>query len=672
MPPLSTVIIDKYFANADDIEISSEAVPNTSSMNNVSYFIDGHNYFAAIRTEMSRLLAGGSNRFFYFTDWWLGLVESDAASDFKNGSAWGSIELAPQPAFVLDDGSGVAHPEFIDELENLSRQGIDVRAFVWVSPQILNLNLDLVALTTAGLWGLNVQSLKSVAELRSRINMQNKVVLNTLAHPFGSMHLKMVVCGDDTQMCAFTGGIDLAPGRASNRTHSTPLHKWHDAAARVEGPATNGIYNYFRQLWNEQLSRRPLLFRISDGVSNQHVPTHVISLAANFPPGVPLPLSYPPGTYSNQVAEIMPLVPQRAAPALVSPGRHHVQVLRTLPNIGASAPKPIGIPPVFNTPRISFAPDGLFEFRLAMKKAISNANDYIYIEDQAFTSLETMDWINQRLLAVPSLKVILLWGADPSDPPNASIFKAINDSLLTGVSNPNNRVVFYKRGDNITIHSKITIIDDLWMAIGSANCMRRSLYTDGEISVSLLDDASQAFAVTGSPPPEIPLPRRLRVDLTLEHCTTGPEIIGSNHPLLEMTAGLAVWNPSWGVPLAAYTLKPELERMSLPFEVVPYGPGTVDLTDGVSAVTGHGTTWLPSDTGRYFKAVGHTDDGVYRIAFVDNPEGMRLDRPYEIPKKDPIGLTGRSYQLHTSGKWLADKIPVFDKDTYDLIDFDSR
>lgn len=40
----------------------------------------------------------------------------------------------------------------------------------------------------------------------------------------------------------------------------------------------------------------------------------------------------------------------------------------------------------------------------------------------------------------------------------------------------------------ILTHSKITIIDDVWAMIGSANFMRRSLYTDWEHSVAFIDD----------------------------------------------------------------------------------------------------------------------------------------------------------------------------------------
>src|SRR5438552_3333279 len=41
----------------------------------------------------------------------------------------------------------------------------------------------------------------------------------------------------------------------------------------------------------------------------------------------------------------------------------------------------------------------------------------------------------------------------------------------------------------ITVHAKTTLIDDKWAIIGSANCMRRSLYTDWEHSLAFIEGA---------------------------------------------------------------------------------------------------------------------------------------------------------------------------------------
>ena len=139
-------------------------------------------------------------------------------------------------------------------------------------------------------------------------------------------------------------------------------------------------------------------------------------------------------------------------------------------------------------PPISFAPEGKFEFSQALRKAISQAQEYIFIADQAFKSLETMDWINQQLRARPNLKVILLYGADPNDPPNEFILQSLNEHLIRGLDRAtiDRRIAYYEwRG--VTVHCKVTIIDDIWCAVGSANSMRRSHYTDLELSLGILD-----------------------------------------------------------------------------------------------------------------------------------------------------------------------------------------
>jgi phosphatidylserine/phosphatidylglycerophosphate/cardiolipin synthase-like enzyme len=115
----------------------------------------------------------------------------------------------------------------------------------------------------------------------------------------------------------------------------------------------------------------------------------------------------------------------------------------------------------------------------------------------------------------------------------------------------------------VTVHSKIFIIDDMWASVGSANCARRSLYTDGELSVSVLDEASPSFA------------ERLRRDLWAEHCGLAP---GSPQAaaLADLGQALGVWRATWGAaPLpAGLGLKNELEHKMIPFVYAdPPAPG---------------------------------------------------------------------------------------------------
>jgi phosphatidylserine/phosphatidylglycerophosphate/cardiolipin synthase-like enzyme len=157
--------------------------------------------------------------------------------------------------------------------------------------------------------------------------------------------------------------------------------------------------------------------------------------------------------------------------------------------------------------------------------------------------------------------VILVWGADPADPENIFLQGSMAQ-LINGVPSPAERVVFCEYG-GVTVHSKLFIIDDLWASIGTANCARRSLYTDGELSISVLDDASPSFA------------ERLRHELWSEHCGVAP-----NSPegamLANLVDALGIWRAAWGpAPLpAGLNLKSVLQRKLIPFEYVdPPAPG---------------------------------------------------------------------------------------------------
>lgn len=531
MPEIDELIF-RYFANATDVTIDGEQVPHTSGGNHVEYLVDGHAFFGALRQEIDDLRSGGANCYFYVANWWFGLVQGPEVVTTDPGgipSAWTeNADLSDLSPFQLDDGSGGTFPPLIDQLEGMSSDRVDVRALVWVSP--LMVEHHEAAILNLNYWSINVHTLLSAHASRARRGMSDKVVLNTLAHSLGSMHLKMVVCGDDSGMRAYVSGLDFVSNRVAGPTHPDSEF-WHDAGVKVEGPAANGMYNFYRQLWNEQIERSTKTFR----VSGHEIQTHT---------------------------EDTPPVPARTAPALTAPGTQHIQVLRTAPQmnfaLGETELVPIGcfkrLVTGFRQDELSFAENGIFEFRLALRKAISSAERYIYIEDQSFSGLEIMRWINDRLRDSPltALKVILVYGSDPDDPPNQFLDHAIREHLLPGIAFPYSQIAFY-RYNGVVVHSKVTIIDDHWVAIGTANCKRRSLYTDGELSIGVLDETHpSSFA------------QRLRKDLWGEHCGEQPG--ADADPLLDLDAALGIWRATWGSPPDGFRLKSELEDMSLPFQ----------------------------------------------------------------------------------------------------------
>ena len=130
------------------------------------------------------------------------------------------------------------------------------------------------------------------------------------------------------------------------------------------------------------------------------------------------------------------------------------------------------------------------------KRAISNAQKYIYFENQYFTSKDvTMSLINtiKRLKAEGrKLQIIIVLPESPED--------FIKDIILFEQYSRLCRIKEYldydflyfiyssnTKTENIYVHSKLTIIDDLWLTLGSANTTNRSMKLDSEINICTVD-----------------------------------------------------------------------------------------------------------------------------------------------------------------------------------------
>jgi hypothetical protein len=388
-----------------------------------------------------------------------------------------------------------------------------------------------------------------------------------------------------------------------------PAGGWHDLGVRVEGPAAGAIHDFFRDMWNEQLSRSVETFKLN----NDRIVSHDTRWQP-LPARQPINLPANTGPQYVQVLRTVPLMDfslnPKARGNFLVPDDFNVKLglkghrLKIGPTALAI---PVGVIAAITTgyarQRLSFAPAGCFEFKVALKKAISEATDYIFIADQGLYGLEIMDWINLRMQQVPKLKVVLLFGADPADPPNSFLAEAMNNHLLPNAfynamegTQPAN-IVFYEWTGN-AVHCKVTIIDDTWCAIGSANCMRRSLYTDIELSIAILEPPTPDNELPSTPAEEAAPPlgkkapsfvQRLRRDLWGHYCGIPLDPAQRSDPqkkqytkLLRQPAALAVWNPKWAFwRVPGLTLRPEISRQNLrPFPVgAPFDQKRYDRED---------------------------------------------------------------------------------------------
>ena len=335
----------------------------------------------------------------------------------------------------------------------LVSKGVDVKVLIWASNEHFS-HCDPQAaqeqLTQVGVTCLLDDSSRGI-----------------LHHPIESLHQKMVVV-DGAH--AFVGGIDMlielngdydrwdthfhrhfSPLRR-NETERSP-HNWHDAHAIIEGPAVADVERNFRQRWNDLVMRHEWDYRLL-------VPNH-------------------------------PLPPAEESTSLV-------QVARTIP-----------------AHTYTFAPeDGIAGIAQLYAHALGNAQHFVYMENQYFWThafygidlprLGTDSPDMERNLA--ELAAALRRGATVAIvlPDNPNVGRAFTDAGLARLREEAPEAAAQGRiqafclaasaeiyGEEdyrpIYVHAKVTIVDDLWSTLGSANLNNRGMRDDAELNVATLD-----------------------------------------------------------------------------------------------------------------------------------------------------------------------------------------
>lgn len=286
------------------------------------------------------------------------------------------------------------------------------------------------------------------------------------AHPFGACHHQKIVCVDGA--LAFTGGMDLTQGRWDTPDHA-PGHALrvkddgeayrpvHDVQLVVDGQAAKAICRIADERWE----------------------------AAGCEPMLDLP-------------EDLPRIwPEGLTPLLTD---HTLAVARTLPGDSVE-------------PQVS-------EIRSLNEAMLLGARHSIYIESQYF--------------AVPEVAEILAWQLGRTKGPEVVlVINRESNGLLEHYVMANNRdhiFALLRHADRhgrlrayhplscpdpecqIKVHSKVMIVDDRWMRIGSSNFNARSLGLDTECDI----------AFEGSTPAARKSIMRMRAALLGEHLGIAP------------------------------------------------------------------------------------------------------------------------------------------------------
>jgi phosphatidylserine/phosphatidylglycerophosphate/cardiolipin synthase-like enzyme len=443
----------------------------------VAYLVDAHSTFLTMCRQF--LMA---RQYIYIAAWGVTpLMELVRGTDQRAGPD-GSPEQEALLAELREEGLQQPEIDFWSShdltvqavLGYMVSKGVQVRALIWGCSELFS-HYDPKAaheqLTQVGVSCILDDSAKGV-----------------LHHPIESLHQKIAIV-DGTH--AFVGGIDTlielngdfdrwdthshhySSSLRRNKEDRTP-HNWHDAHALIEGPAVGDVEGNFRQRWNDVVKRHE---------------------------------------WENQL-----LVPEHPLPPPLEEGNGLVQVARTIP-----------------AHTYSFAPkEGIQGIAQQYANALSNANHFVYMENQ-YLWIRAFYGIDNPLLGTESpdmernireLAAALMRGATVALvlPDNPNVGRAFTDEGLARLraeapeAAAQGRIQVFCLASSsevdgaeayrpIYVHAKVTIVDDVWSTVGSANLNNRGMRDDTEMNVATLDAE---------------LARGLRVLLLAEHL----ELIG--------------------------------------------------------------------------------------------------------------------------------------------------
>ncbi len=290
-------------------------------------------------------------------------------------------------------------------------------------------------------------------------------------HPAGaSQHQKVVVIDDAV---AFSGGFDLAKQRWDTSGHEPgsrlridpdgiAYRPYHDVQMLVDGEAAAALGELTKYRWERACGYRPAISREPQA-------------------GDPWPTSVEPDFTQTRVA-----------------------IARTLPAYNH-------YPPVREVERLYL-------------DSIAAAKSFIYIENQYFSSLRVGKALAGRLQEPGGPEVVMVMPRRTSGWLEQHTMDVLRGRLMERLrqADVHGRLrAYYPRldsdpGSELMVHTKLMVIDDTFLRVGSSNLSNRSLGLDSECDMAL--------AAAGGAPESLAI-GRIKNRLLAEHLGTGEEAV---------------------------------------------------------------------------------------------------------------------------------------------------
>jgi phosphatidylserine/phosphatidylglycerophosphate/cardiolipin synthase-like enzyme/uncharacterized membrane protein YdjX (TVP38/TMEM64 family) len=330
-------------------------------------------------------------------------------------------------------------------------------------------------------------------------------------HPIGASHHQKIVVIDDR--LAFIGGLDISSQRWDSRAHFAvdPRRRdpafpdyppFHDVMAAMTGDAAAALAEICRERWYTASGER---------------------LA-------PSPAASDPAPWPSEVAELC--------------GDVEVAIARTSPAWD-------GEPMVREAERL-------------YHDMIAVARHSIFIENQYFASRSVALALERRLRRDDCPEMVVIGPGEPVSLLERSTMGVARSRLYRRLqaADRHGRLRYYwvtSGGRDVKVHSKVMVVDDRWLRVGSANLANRSMGLDTECDVVVEAPAAA---------------RACRLDLLAEHLGVSPERVadaearlgGSHAAIASLTGGahrlvpLDSREPDRVVPIIAHTGVPDPEQ----------------------------------------------------------------------------------------------------------------
>jgi len=348
-------------------------------------------------------------------------------------SVWVTVAFL-EPDFAFPDGRG----HLFDVLDRAAARGLDVRALFWRSPEAW-------AFEPGGHFLGSEEDHRDLARRGARFQARWDRLDKTYCHHQKSW---LVDAGGDAEV-AFVGGINLNNGSVTAHPFSArDGGHTQDVYCELAGPVATDVQHNFVQRWNGASER-------AQALGAWPAPEDVHDLA----------------------------LPQKES---ASAGEVDVQLTRTVRRGFYSDDS---APPGGRRSSVSGGEHGILHQYVA---AIDAARQAVYFENQIFAQPDVFKCVEAalargvRVIAVVPGTPSMLVKQARSAPGGAPVFEALaalgkrEGFTLAGLAASRGGGVY----EDVYVHSKVAIVDDVWATIGSTNLANRSFFGDTELNAS--------------------------------------------------------------------------------------------------------------------------------------------------------------------------------------------